>query len=69
MTGLAASESAGDSRALSKLGLRFALGYLAIAAVPFSIYGFPFELFGARSAWLAGYLRMYAKLPRLATRP
>jgi len=62
MTGLAASESAGESRTLPKLGLRFALVYLAIAAALFSIYGFPFELFGARSDWLAGYLRMYASL-------
>lgn len=62
MIGLAASEFAGDSRTLPKLGLRFAIVYLAIAAVLFSIYGFPFELFGARSDWLAGYLRMYAGL-------
>ena len=62
MTGLAASEPAGDSRALPKVGVRFALVYIAIAAVLFSIYGFPFELFGARSDWLAGYLQMYAKL-------
>lgn len=62
MASPAASEPAGESRALPKLGFRFALVYLAIAAVLFSIYGFPFELFGARSDWLAGYLRMYAKL-------
>jgi exosortase/archaeosortase family protein len=47
---------------LPKLGLRFAIGYVVVAAVLFSIYGFPFELFGARSDWLAGYLRMYARL-------
>ncbi|HYQ46816.1 MAG TPA: archaeosortase/exosortase family protein [Polyangiaceae bacterium] len=62
MAGLAASEPAGGSRTLPKLGLRFALVYLAIAAALFSIYGFPFELFGARSDWLAGYLRLYAKV-------
>lgn len=62
MSGLAASEPAADSRAFFKLGLRFALLYLAIAATSFAIYGFPFELFGARSDWLVGYLRLYAKL-------
>jgi len=62
MTGLAATEPAGNSGALPKLGLRFAIGYGVVAAVLFSIYGFPFELFGARSDWLAGYLRMYARL-------
>jgi len=62
MTGLAATEPAGNSGALPKLGLRFAIGYVAIAGALFSIYGFPFELFGARSDWLAGYLRMYASL-------
>lgn len=62
MPGLAASEPAGNSGALPKLGLRFAIGYAVVAAVLFSIYGFPFELFGARSDWLAGYLRMYARL-------
>ena len=61
MTGLAATDPAGNRGALPKLGLRFAIVYLVIAAVLFSIYGFPFELFGARSDWLAGYLRMYAR--------
>jgi hypothetical protein len=36
---------------LPKLGLRFAIGYLTFAAILFSIYGFPFELFGARHDW------------------
>jgi exosortase/archaeosortase family protein len=62
MTGLAALEPAGNAGGLPKLGLRFAIGYGMIAAVLFSIYGFPFELFGARSDWLAGYLRLYARL-------
>ena len=68
MAGLAASEPAGSSGALPKLGLRFAIGYVLVAAVLFSIYGFPFELFGARSDWLAGYLRMYARLAGSALR-
>jgi exosortase/archaeosortase family protein len=45
-----------------KLGLRFALGYAAIAGVLFTVYAFPFELFGARSDWLSGYLAAYARL-------
>src|SRR3954470_17594783 len=62
MPGLAARQPAGHLWLLPKLGLRFAIGYVVIAAVLFSIYGFPFELFGARSDWLAGYLRLYARL-------
>ncbi|HEY3254098.1 MAG TPA: archaeosortase/exosortase family protein [Polyangiaceae bacterium] len=68
MTGLAATEPAGNSGALPKLGLRFAIGYVVVAAVLFSIYGFPFELFGAHSDWLGGYLRMYARLAGSALR-
>lgn len=44
------------------LGLRFALTYAALAAILFGIYGFPFELFGAREDWLSGYLAAYARL-------
>jgi len=62
MPGLPANGPEGISNALPKLGLRFAIGYVVVAAVLFSIYGFPFELFGARSDWLAGYLRLYARL-------
>jgi exosortase/archaeosortase family protein len=47
---------------VSGLGARFAITYLALAAVLFSIYGFPFELFGARNDWLAPYLAGYARL-------
>lgn len=68
MAGLAASEPAGNSGTLPRLGLRFAIGYVVVAAVLFSIYGFPFELFGARSDWLGGYLRMYAQLAGSALR-
>lgn len=45
-----------------RLGLRFALTYAAIAALLFGIYAFPFELWGAREDWLAGYLAAYARL-------
>ena len=45
-----------------RLGLRFAVTYVLIAGVLFSIYGFPFELFGARSDWLTPYLEAYARL-------
>lgn len=45
-----------------KLGLRFAVSYAIIAGVLFAIYGFPFELFGARTDWLTHYLEAYARL-------
>jgi exosortase/archaeosortase family protein len=45
-----------------RLGLRFAVTYVLIAGVLFSIYGFPFELFGARTDWLTPYLEAYARL-------
>ena len=48
--------------ATRRLGLRFALTYAAIAGVLFAIYGFPFELFGAREDWLSGYLAAYARM-------
>ena len=47
---------------MTRLGLRFALSYAAIAAALFAIYAFPFELFGAQHDWLEGYLRMFARL-------
>jgi exosortase/archaeosortase family protein len=47
---------------LPRLGLRFGLLYAAIAGSLFAIYGFPFELFGAREDWLRGYLVGYAHL-------
>jgi exosortase/archaeosortase family protein len=47
---------------VSALGVRFAVTYLLLAVVLFSIYGFPFELFGARSDWLSPYLAGYARL-------
>ncbi len=43
-------------------GARFALKYALIAGLLFAIYAFPFELFGARQDWLAGYLAAYARL-------
>lgn len=58
-------EAAADLRqapTLPRLGLRFAISYLVLAGVLFSIYGFPFELFGARTDWLSGYLEAYARL-------
>jgi len=45
-----------------RLGLRFAVTYVLIAGALFSIYGFPFELFGARTDWLTPYLEAYARL-------
>jgi exosortase/archaeosortase family protein len=42
--------------------LRFALTFLAIAAALFTVYAFPFELFGAKQDWLHGYLAAYARL-------
>ena len=62
MTGLAATPAARPSSLLPRLGLRFALGYAGIAAGLFLIYGFPWELFGARRDWLSGYLAAYAHL-------
>jgi exosortase/archaeosortase family protein len=47
---------------LSRLGLRFALTYAAIAGCLLAIYAFPFELFGAKQDWLHGYLAAYAHL-------
>jgi exosortase/archaeosortase family protein len=41
---------------------RFALRYCSIAGLLFAIYAFPYELFGARHDWLAGYLCAYARL-------
>ena len=46
----------------TRAGTRFALRYALIAAALFAIYAFPFELFGARHDWLAGYLAAYARL-------
>jgi len=44
------------------MGRRFAITYVAIAGCLFGIYVFPFDLFGARSDWLAGYLAVYAQV-------
>ena len=41
---------------------RFGLRFAAIAAVLFTIYAFPFELFGAKRDWLEAYLAAYARL-------
>jgi len=46
----------------TRTGARFALRYALIAGGLFAIYAFPFELFGARHDWLAGYLAAYARL-------
>ncbi|MEI9953449.1 MAG: archaeosortase/exosortase family protein [Pseudomonadota bacterium] len=56
----ASAEPAG--RLVPRLGIRFAVTYAIIASVLFSIYGFPFELFGARTDWLTHYLEAYARL-------
>lgn len=44
------------------MGARFAVRYALIAGTLFAIYAFPFEFFGAKSDWLAGYLAAYARL-------
>lgn len=45
-----------------RLGLRFGLTYAGLAALLFTLYAFPFELFGAKRDWLSGYLSAYARL-------
>jgi exosortase/archaeosortase family protein len=45
-----------------RLRLRFGLKFAAIAGLLFSVYAFPFELFGAKQDWLHGYLAAYARL-------
>ena len=45
MSGLAAATPARDPSLLPRLGRRFAIGYVVVALLLFSIYGFPFELF------------------------
>jgi exosortase/archaeosortase family protein len=47
---------------MGRLGARFALTFAALAALLFSIYGFPFELFGAQHDWLEGYLEVFARM-------
>jgi hypothetical protein len=50
-----ATQALGDWLRLPRgLPLRFALTYAAIAALLFSVYAFPYELFGGRSDWLSG---------------
>jgi exosortase/archaeosortase family protein len=60
MDGFEAAHEAQGSPILPKLGIRFVVAYAVLTAVLFSIYGFPFELFGARQDWLSGYLEGYA---------
>lgn len=62
MSGHEAARDLGSTPILPRLGVRFAISYLTLAGVLFSIYGFPFELFGARADWLSGYLSAYARL-------
>jgi len=62
MSGLLAAGAEPAERLVSRLGLRFAVSYALIAGVLFSIYGFPFELFGAKTDWLTHYLEAYARL-------
>jgi exosortase/archaeosortase family protein len=45
-----------------RLRLGFGLRFAAIAALLFTVYAFPFELFGAKQDWLQGYLAAYARL-------
>jgi exosortase/archaeosortase family protein len=44
------------------LSLRFGVGFGLIAGGLFTLYAFPWELFGARHDWLEGYLVAYAHL-------
>lgn len=60
MGGVEAAHEAAGSPILPRLGVRFAVAYALLAGVLFSIYGFPFELFGAHKDWLSGYLEGYA---------
>lgn len=62
MSSLAAAGAEPPDRLVPRLGLRFAITYAIIAGVLFSIYGFPFELFGAKADWLTHYLEAYASL-------
>lgn len=57
-----AKSGGGIVQVLDGLGARFAFTYLAQALLLFSIYGFPFELFGAKRDWLVPYLAGYARL-------
>lgn len=59
---LEAAPARSSAAILPRLGLRFALTYALIATIAFSIYAFPFELFGAQGDWLASYLQAYARL-------
>lgn len=45
-----------------RVDLCFALRFGLIAGALFTVYAFPFELFGARQDWLHGYLVAYAHL-------
>lgn len=45
-----------------RLRLGFGLRFAAIAGLLFTVYAFPFELFGAKQDWLEGYLAAYARL-------
>ncbi len=62
MESTAATLSKGSGRLTGRLGLRFAVTFALIAAALFTVYAFPFELFGAREDWLNGYLAAYARL-------
>lgn len=50
------------SKAQSSPRVGFALRFAVIAGALFTVYAFPFELFGARQDWLHGYLAAYARL-------
>ncbi len=62
MESTAATLSKGSGRLTGRLGLRFAVTFALIATALFTVYAFPFELFGAREDWLNGYLAAYARL-------
>ena len=40
----------------------FLLRFVVIGGLAFSLYAFPFELFGFKQDWLSGYLEAYARL-------
>jgi len=62
MAALADRFSKGAGELVGRLGVRFVVSFAAIAGVLFTIYAFPFELFGAQRDWLHGYLVAYAHL-------
>jgi exosortase/archaeosortase family protein len=62
MSSTATAFDKGSGRLTERMGLRFAVTFALFAGALFTVYAFPFELFGAREDWLRGYLAAYAHL-------